>query len=151
WRSKKAAELIHASVCTAGEFGQRGCKLPCFFGCEFHGIIVLAIFGEEHDRILVNPCADVAVEKSKKAELAAIILNTGLHSHLSESSLHFEQLAGLVVARCGAAVFAGGDAGQGDELTPAERGAGRSEFFTDCAVILFRVERAVLADAVAQQ
>src|SRR3954447_26168035 len=47
-----------------------------------------------------------------------------------------------------AAVFAGGDAGERDQLPPAEGGAGRGEFLAGRAVELLGVEGAVLADGV---
>src|SRR5687768_1002818 len=50
--------------------------------------------------------------------------------------LHSQQLACLGVARRGAAVFAGGDAGQGHELPPAESGPRAGELVADRAVIL---------------
>ena len=51
----------------------------------------------------------------------------------------------------GAAVFAGGDAGERHQLTPAEGGARGGEFFGHGAVVFLGVERAVFAHGVAQQ
>ena len=63
----------------------------------------------------------------------------------------FEQIARLGVARGGAAELAGGHAGEGDQLAPAERRAGRREFLAGGPVKLLGVERAVLAHGEAQQ
>ena len=49
------------------------------------------------------------------------------------------------------AVFAGGDAGQGGQLSPAEGRAGRGELLGHGAVVLLGVQGAVLADGVAEQ
>ncbi len=49
------------------------------------------------------------------------------------------------------AVGAGGDAGQGHELPPAEGGAAGGEFFSHRAIVFLGVKGAVLADGVAQE
>ena len=49
------------------------------------------------------------------------------------------------------AVLAGGDAGQGRELPPAEGRAGGGELLGDGPVVLLGVQGAVLADRVLQQ
>src|SRR5262249_10090171 len=59
-----------------------------------------------------------------------------------------QEHAGFFMARRGMAVGAGGDAGQGHELPPAEgRPAGR-EFLAHGAVILLGMQGTVLADGV---
>ena len=65
--------------------------------------------------------------------------------------LPLQQLAGFGHAGRGAAVFAGGDAGEGAELAPAEGGARGGEFLGDGAEEFFGVQRAVLADGVAAE
>ena len=54
-------------------------------------------------------------------------------------------------ARCGESVLAGRDAGEGGELSPAERRAGRGELFGHGTVILLGVQCPILADGVAEQ
>ena len=49
------------------------------------------------------------------------------------------------------AEFAGGDAGEGGQLAPAERGPHHGEFLADRVVILFGVESAVFAGREPQQ
>src|SRR5262249_3914918 len=58
---------------------------------------------------------------------------------------------GLLDAGRGPAVLAGGDAGEGDELAPAEGGSGGGELLGDSSVVLLGVQGAVLADGVAEQ
>src|SRR6266571_7448830 len=67
------------------------------------------------------------------------------------SVLYLEHFTRLGHAGGGAAILAGRDAGQGHQCTPAEGGPGGGEFFGDGAVILFGVQRAVLAHGVAQE
>src|SRR5262249_32081005 len=62
-----------------------------------------------------------------------------------------EQFPGLGDARRGTAALAGRHAGQGDELPPAEGRTRPAEFLADGVVILFGVQRAILADGVFQQ
>jgi hypothetical protein len=69
----------------------------------------------------------------------------------ADAKLRFQQGSGLSHTRRGTAIFAGGDAGQGDELTPTESRASGTKFFGDSAIEFFRVERAILANSVAQQ
>src|SRR5690606_9968632 len=58
---------------------------------------------------------------------------------------HPEQLASLLLPRRGVAVFAGGDAGERGEMTPAEGGTGEVEIVPHRLEILLGVEGAVLA------
>src|SRR5262245_42050407 len=62
-----------------------------------------------------------------------------------------EQPPSFGVARRGMAVLTGGDAGQSDEVTPAEGRPRGGEFLDHRTVILLRVQRAILADAIAEQ
>src|SRR5688572_23478061 len=68
----------------------------------------------------------------------------------SRNPSHLQDIARLGVARRGAAVLAGGDAGEGDELAPPERRARGGEFLAARAVVLLGVEGAVLAGGVAE-
>src|SRR5262249_54765326 len=67
------------------------------------------------------------------------------------SRSHLQQLARLLVARGREAVLAGDDAGQRDEVAPLERRPRAVEVLRHRAVVLLRVQGAVLADAVLQQ
>lgn len=62
-----------------------------------------------------------------------------------------EQFFGLGDPGGGAAEFAGGDAGEGGQLSPAEDGTRCGKLLGDRPVILFRMQRAVFADGVLQQ
>src|SRR5262249_39702294 len=63
---------------------------------------------------------------------------------------HLQQLARLLGARGREAVLAGDDAGQRDEVAPLERRPCALEVLRHRAVVLLRVQSAVLADAVLQ-
>src|SRR5690242_10929425 len=62
-----------------------------------------------------------------------------------------QQLSGLRVSRRGAAVLAGGNAGECNELAPAEGGSRRGELLAGRAIVLLRVERTVFADGILQE
>src|SRR5204863_5669576 len=72
------------------------------------------------------------------------------NKYLGSQLSHLQQFPSFSVARRGAAVFAGGDARQRGQLTPPECGTSGGEFFAHRAVILFRVQRAVLTDGVSK-
>src|SRR5262249_25416809 len=80
-----------------------------------------------------------------------------------ESHLDLEEAASLFIAGCPCSVLplslvasrvpvlARGDARQGGQLSPAERGTRLGEFLADRAIVLLGVQPAVLADRVAQE
>ena len=68
-----------------------------------------------------------------------------------ENYLYLQKLSRFCHPRCRAAILAGGDAGERNQLSPAKRRARRGEFFGRGAVLFLGMERAVFAHGVAQE
>src|SRR4051794_32274132 len=77
---------------------------------------------------------------------ASIGTNLSRSGVIAMSGSDLEQLARLGDARGGPAVFAGGNAGEGDKVSPLISRPGRGEFLGDGAIKLLGVQRTVFAD-----